>query len=253
MSVDVTMTAPIDGKEVAAVTGAASGIGRATVRRLAEDGFAVIAIDRRTDALQTACAELSARGLDVRACSADVTDRGAIHTALATAQRIDVAVAVAGVYWPTTFMTATEDDFRRMYEVNTIGTFVFMQEAARRMGTGGRIITVSSRAAIGGTNFPHYVASKAAVVGLTRAAAMELRPHGIMVNSVAPGFTDTAMTREMPPDQYAAAAALEPSGKAADPDDIANAIAFFASAHTRFVTGQTLFVDGGKSLGGLAP
>lgn len=245
------MTDTVTSREVATVTGAASGIGRATVERLAEDGFAVIAIDRQADALHMFCSALLARGLDVRAAVADVTDRAAIEAALAPAGRIDVAVSVAGVYWPSTFLTATEDDFRRMHEVNVIGTFVFAQEAARRMLAGGRIITISSRAAIGGANFPHYVASKAAVVGLTRAMAMELRPMGIMVNSVAPGFTDTAMTRTMPPDQYAAAAKLEPSGRAADPADIANAIAFFAAPRTHFVTGQTLFVDGGKSLGGL--
>jgi len=95
------------------------------------------------------------------------------------------------------------------------------------------------------------VASKAAVIGLTRAMAMELRESGIMVNSVAHGFTDTPMTRSMPPDQSAAAEALESSGKAANPKVIANAVAFFASPLTEFVTGQVLYVDGGKSLGGL--
>ena len=138
-----------------------------------------------------------------------------------------------------------------MLDVNLLGVFRAVQEVLPRMPAGGRIVTVSSRAAIGGTNFAHYVASKAGVIGLTRAMAMELRPRQIAVNSVAPGFTDTPMTRRMPPDQYAAAQALEPSGRAAAPDDIAAAIAFLASPSTQFITGQTLFVDGGKSLGGL--
>jgi len=135
--------------------------------------------------------------------------------------------------------------------VNVIGTFLPAQEAARRMHAGGRIVTVSSRGALGGTRFAHYVASKAAVIGLTRAMAMELRARQIAVNSVAPGFTDTPMTRSAPAEMFAAWEQLEPSGKAATPDIIADAIAFLASPGTRFITGQTLFVDGGKSLGGL--
>ena len=119
------------------------------------------------------------------------------------------------------------------------------------MVAGGRIVTISSRGALGGTRFAHYVASKAAVIGLTRAMAMELRPARIAVNSVAPGFTDTPMTRSAPPEMFAAWEAIEPAGKAADPAEIAHAIAFFAAPGTRFITGQTLFVDGGKSLGGL--
>ena len=89
------------------------------------------------------------------------------------------------------------------------------------------------------------------MIGLTRAMAMELRRKQIAVNSIAPGFTDTGLTRAMSPEQHAAASALEPTGRPADPAEIANAIAFFASTHTSFITGQTLFVDGGKSLGGL--
>ena len=111
---------------------------------------------------------------------------------------------------------------------------------------------VRSRGALGGTRFAHYVASKAAVVGLTRAMAMELRGRQIAVNSVAPGFTDTPMTRSAPPEMFSAWELLEPSGKAASPDEIAHAIAFLASPGTTFITGQTLFVDGGKSLGGLS-
>ena len=118
--------------------------------------------------------------------------------------------------------------------------------------SGGRIVTISSRGALGGTRFAHYVASKSAVVGLTRAMAMELRDKEIAVNSVAPGFTDTPMTRSAPPEMFAQWEALEPRGKAASPDEIAHAVSFLASPQTHFITGQTLFVDGGKSLGGLS-
>jgi 3-oxoacyl-[acyl-carrier protein] reductase len=165
--------------------------------------------------------------------------------------RVDALVCAAGIYNDARFLDLTEQAFRTMLDVNVVGTFIPAQEAARRMKAGGRIVTISSRGALGGTRFAHYVASKSAVIGLTRAMAMELRERQIAVNSVAPGFTDTPMTRSAPAEMFAAWEQLEPGGKAASPDVIANAIAFLAASSTQFITGQTLFVDGGKSLGGL--
>jgi 3-oxoacyl-[acyl-carrier protein] reductase len=238
-------------KEVALVTGAAQGIGLSIVERLASDGFKTIAVDIKRERVEEETTKLRNAGLDVTGFGLDVCDRRSVAELMSKLERIDVVVCAAGVYWPRYFMEVTEDDFRRIMEVNLIGVFVVAQEAVKRMKQGGRVILISSRGALGGTGFPHYVASKAAVIGLTRAMAMELRKSGIMVNSVAPGFTDTPMTRSMPPDEYAAAEALESAGKAADPKVIANAVAFFASPLTQFVTGQVLYVDGGKSLGGL--
>jgi 3-oxoacyl-[acyl-carrier protein] reductase len=190
--------------------------------------------------------------LPVLAAVCDVCDRAALAAVLDSRPRVDVMVCAAGIYNDAAFLDLTEQAFRQMLEVNVVGTFLPAQEAARRMQAGGRIVTISSRGALGGTRFAHYVASKSAVVGLTRAMAMELRARQIAVNSVAPGFTDTPMTRSAPPEMFAAWEKLEPSGKAASPEVIAHAISFLASPATQFITGQTLFVDGGKSLGGLS-
>lgn len=238
-------------KEIAVVSGGAQGIGGAIVRRLAEDGFSVLALDLKAETVLAHAAALRDEGLDVTGIACDISDRTAVAAALAPLAKIDVAVCAAGIYWPRKFDELVEDDFRRIMEVNLIGVFLLAQEALKKMGPGGRIIPISSRGVAGGTGFPHYVASKAAVVGLVRAMAMELRTRQIAVNSIAPGFTDTAMTRSMPPDQYAASVKLEPSGRAGDPLDIANAVSFLASPRTSFITGQIIYVDGGKSLGGL--
>jgi 3-oxoacyl-[acyl-carrier protein] reductase len=209
-------------------------------------------MDRNASRLEEAVAALTAKALDVTAAVVDVCDRASVVAALDAQPRVDAMVCAAGIYNDAQLLDLTEDAFRTMLEVNVIGTFIPAQEAARRMKPGGRIVTISSRGALGGTRFAHYVASKAAVIGLTRAMAMELRSRQIAVNSVAPGFTDTPMTRSAPEVMFAAWEELEPGGKAATPDIIANSIAFLASASTQFITGQTLFVDGGKSLGGLS-
>jgi 3-oxoacyl-[acyl-carrier protein] reductase len=239
-------------RRTAFVTGAAQGIGLAIVEDLAAKGIRVVAIDRNANRLEAATSALKAKGLDVADCPADVCDRAAIAACLDAQERVDIVVTAAGVYWDRALADLTEDDFRRMMEVNLIGTFVIAQEAVKRMAEGGRVITISSRGALGGTRFAHYVASKAAVVGLTRAMAMELRDRGITVNSVAPGFTDTPMTRSAPEDMFSAWEKLEPRGRAASPAEIAAAVSFLASEQAAFVTGQCLFVDGGKSLGGVS-
>lgn len=241
----------MENKETAFVTGGASGIGRATVLRLAQDGFRVVAIDRNAQAIAQVVAEVAAAGLEAVGRVADVCNRNAVIALLDAESRVDVMVCAAGIGPSRPFDEITDDEFRTVLEVNLLGVFIASQEAVRRMKPGGRVVTVSSRAALGGTGFAHYVASKAGVIGLTRAMAMDLRRQHIAVNSVAPGFTDTDMTRAMTPEQHAAASALEPAGRPANPSEIANAIAFLASPRTSFITGQTLFVDGGKSLGGL--
>lgn len=237
--------------QTAFITGGASGIGLATAHRLALDGFHAVILDLDVAKVTQAVDSLRAQKLQVTGHAVDVRQRAQVTQALSGYPRVDVMVCCAGIGPMRALDDITEDEFRQVLDVNLIGLFICSQEASRRMQAGSRIITVSSRAALGARNFAHYAASKAAVVGLTRAMAIDLRDKGIAVNSVAPGFTDTGMTRALSDEQHAAASALEPGGKPAQPSEIANAIAFFAAPNTSFVTGQTLFVDGGKSLGGL--
>ena len=226
----------------AIVTGAARGIGLAIARRLASDGFAVVATDVDVSAL--------AAETNFTSAAMDVTDRASVRACLDRIGDVHVVVNNAGVAAPMiAFKALTQDELRRVVRVNTLGTFIVAQEAARRMGDGGRIINIASRGYLGGAGASHYVASKAAVVGLTRAMAIELRWRGIAVNAVAPGMVDTPMITDFTPEQMAALLAREPSGRAAPPEAIADVVSFLASPAASVINGQVLIADGGKSVG----
>lgn len=246
------MQGPESGRR-AVITGGARGIGLAIVRRLAEDGFAVTAVDRLAPELGASADALRRDGLDVTAAVADVTDRAAIAAALAPLGHIDVAVAAHGILRVKPFAAISDAEFNRVIEVNLGGTFIVFQEALRAMVAGDRLIAIASRGVLGDNEAASYIASKAGIVGLVRALAFEYRQAAIAVNAVAPGFTDTAMVRDAyTAERFATASRNEPRGRPAHPAEIANAVSFLAAARTTFITGQTLFVDGGKSLGGLA-
>lgn len=235
---------------VALVTGGASGMGLATVEKLARDGFVVVMVDRAADLVQREQKRLQALGLDVQGRVLDVTDEEAVREMIRALPPITALVNNAGVFDERKFLEVTSNDFRRAYEVNLIAAATLTQEIVLRMPEGGRIVNIASRAFLGARNHPHYVASKAAIVGYTRASAMELAPRGILVNAIAPGLIDTPILRSLTPERLAAQLALQPTGKAGRPEDIAQAVSFLVSPSMGFITGQVLFVDGGKSLGG---
>jgi 3-oxoacyl-[acyl-carrier protein] reductase len=237
-------------KPIALVTGGAGGMGLATVERLARDGFAVVMVDRDEALAQRETQRLVDLGLDVQCRVLDLTNEEAVRSLVRSLPPIQALVNNAGIFDERKFLEVTNADFRRAYEVNLIAVATLTQEAARTMPDGGRIVNIASRAYLGAKNHPHYVASKAAVVGYTRASAMELAPRGILVNAIAPGLIDTPILRALTPERLAQQLALQPTGKAGQPEDIAQAVSFLVSAQTGFITGQVLFVDGGKSLGG---
>lgn len=238
------------GLGVALVTGGASGMGLATVERLARDGFSVAMVDRDRALAEREAQRLQAMGLAVQAHVLDLTDEAAVRALVDQLSPVQVLVNNAGIFDERKFDVVSSVDFRRAYEVNLIAAATLTQAVSQQMPDGGRIVNIASRAYLGARNHPHYVASKAALVGYTRASAMELAPRGILVNAIAPGLIDTPILRALTPERLAAQLALQPTGKAGQPEDIAQAVSFFASAQTGFITGQVLFVDGGKSLGG---
>ena len=237
-------------ESVALVTGAAGGMGQAIVRRLALDGFRVVAVDRGEAPLRALAERLRGEGLEIDPRVVDLADEAQIDALIDGLPPLAALVNSAGLFDERKFFDVSQDDFRRMFEVNLIAAASLTQKAAARMAPGAKVVNIASRAYLGARHHAHYVASKAALVGYTRASAMELAERGILVNAIAPGLIDTPMLRALTPERRAAQLALQPTGKAGTPEDIAHAVSFLAGPAMSFITGQVLFVDGGKSLGG---
>lgn len=236
---------------VAVVTGAAGGIGLASSKRLAQDGYRVRMLDLSFERVSAAAATLADEGLAVSAAGIDLRDEDAVRAEIDALPRIDVLVNNAGIFDVIEFDDLTAADLRRMTEVNYIPVFIVSQAAARRMPEDGRIINIASRSWLGARDIAHYAASKAAVVGLTRAMALDLAPKRILVNAIAPGVIETAILDAWDDDARAALAARQPIGRLGKPEDIAASVGFLADPRTGFITGQTLIIDGGASVGTL--
>ncbi len=236
-------------RNTALVTGGARGIGAATAEALERAGWDVVIADRDAAAVAASVAAWAEDHRRIGGVQLDVTDRVAVAATLDRHGPFTLVVnnaAVPADMLPFAEVTAAQ--FERLMRINVLGCFIVGQEAARRM-EGGAIVNIASRGYLGGIGGAHYVASKAAVVGLTRAMAIELRWRGIAVNAVAPGMVDTRMIDNFSPAMRARLTDLEPSGAALDPQVIADTIVFLGSAAGRMMSGQVLLVDGGKALG----
>lgn len=235
----------------ALVTGASGGIGSATARRLAQAG-AKVAVHgfRNVSAAERLAAEIVAEGGEAFAVSGDVTDSLAMRgIADAVAERwggIDILIHVSGTSPNMPFGSITEDGFDALFRDNVWSSLTAMQECARHMGEGARIVNVSSNLSYGPmAGLVPYAAAKAALITLTQGFARELGSRRISINAVAPGAIETAMTAWIPDDIRAGIAAATPLGRMGQPDDVADAILFLASPDARWVNGRTLIVDGG--------
>ena len=235
--------------KTAIVTGAAGGIGLATARRLAEDGFRVVMTDVAKDRLDAAAGTVDG---DVEAVVADLGDADARATLMDRTETLFALVNNAGIFSAKPALELTGDDFRRMYEINTVAMFELCRFAALKMREtgGGRIVNISSRSFLGGPNVAHYASSKGAVVALTRCLSLELAEYGILVNSIAPGVIDTDILKSWDEAERAKLASYQPLGRIGQPDDIANVASMLANPRTDYITGQVIVVDGGRSVGG---
>ena len=247
--------AGLDGR-VALVTGGARGIGAATARRLRADGARVALLDLDEAGAVATAAEVGGIGV-----GCDVTDGAAVQAAVERVVKelgsLDIVVNNAGVTRDNLLFKLTESDWDTVIAVHLKGAFNVSKAAQKHMVAArwGRIINLSSVSALGNRGQANYAAAKMGLQGFTRTLAIELGPFGITVNAVAPGFIVTEMTNATaerlgltPVQLQEASAQAAPVRRVGFPEDIANAIAFFASADSSYVTGQTLYVDGGAKI-----
>jgi NAD(P)-dependent dehydrogenase (short-subunit alcohol dehydrogenase family) len=244
----------VDGK-VALVAGSGGGIGGAGAAGLAREGAVLLCADIDAAAAETTAARIRDAGGRANAFALDVRDRPAVDAAIAAAVsgfgRLDVLLDCAGVSQTASFLDLDPGEWNRVIAVNLTGMFHLGQAAAQQMvrqGSGGSIINVTSQLAeVARPERAAYVASKGGGRSLTQAMALELAPHGIRVNAIAPGPTLTGLTRASyaDPERRRATIAQIPLGRLGEPEDIIGAILFLASDESRWVTGSTVTVDGG--------
>lgn len=242
---------------VVMITGGAHGIGQGIAQAFANAGARVIIADRQGDAAErTANSIASGTGAELLAVAVDVRDAAAVTAAVAQTldrfERIDVLVNNAGIYPNTPVVEMDEAEWDAVFDINVKGMFLVSQAVARAMiarGKGGKIVNISSGAAESGrVGAAHYCASKAAVNMFTRVLALELAPYEIAVNAVGPGLIEVpgwSLTQEY----VDALVASTPMGRIGQPEDVAQAVLYLASPNATYITGTTLYVDGGGLAG----
>ncbi len=245
----------ISGK-TALVTGGGRGIGRAVCLALAAEGvnIAVNYIGSRDEAEETAAA-CAALGVKAMTAEGDVACSEAVEQVFDQVEKelggVDILINNAGITRDTLLVRMSDEDFDKVIEINLRGSYLCMRRAARGMMKRrfGRIISLSSVVALrGNAGQVNYAASKAGIIGMTKSLARELASRGVTVNALAPGYIETAMTAAIPEAAQARMLADIPAGRAGQPEDVAAAAVFLASARAAYITGQVLNVDGGMAM-----
>ncbi|MFD2911088.1 3-oxoacyl-[acyl-carrier-protein] reductase [Jeotgalibacillus terrae] len=242
----------LDGK-TAIVTGASRGIGRSIAIELAKNGANVVVnYSGNEEKAKETAREVESAGTKALVFKADVSNaddvQAMLKETLSEFGSIDILVNNAGITKDNLLMRMKEDDWDQVMDINLKSVFLTTKAAARPMmkQRKGKIINVSSIVGVmGNAGQANYVASKAGVIGLTKTSAKELAARGINVNAVAPGFIETDMTGELPPDVQEAMKQMIPLDRFGKPEDIAKAVVFLASDDADYITGQTIHIDGG--------
>lgn len=252
------MSASIAAPRVAVVTGAARGIGAAIAMRLSADGCDVAILDIDEARCANTVAAVRAHGRRALAVAVDVSDEASVKAAVgAVADGLgapEVLINNAGVFFERMSHRTGLDDWNRIIDINLRGVFLMSRsmQPFLKSARDGRIVNISSVAALGHIGQSAYSAAKAGILGLTRTLSIEYGPLGVTVNAVAPGFVLTDMTRATAErlgvglEQFVAEATREvPVGRSGTPEDVAQAVAFFADPRSGYVSGQVLYVAGG--------
>jgi 3-oxoacyl-[acyl-carrier protein] reductase len=249
----------LDGR-VALVTGAKGGIGFATARRFAREGAKVCVADVDGDGATTAAGKIDEENLDVFSARLDVTNRTEVEACVQETVerfgRLDILVNNAGIVRDSLLFKMTDEDWRLVLDVHLTGMFLCSQAAQKHMveRSYGRVVNISSIAALGNQGQANYWTARAGVLGFTKTLAIELGPYGITANAIAPGFIETEMTQATATrlgvdfETFVATAVKSiPVGRSGNPDDIAAAALFFASKEASFINGQVLYATGGPT------
>lgn len=231
------------------VTGAARGIGYTIAQRFLRLGARVFVLDRDCPG------DFAKVNSNLVAFSGNVSSRSDVEkfvsAVLEQSGRVDILVNNAGILRDNVIWRMSEEDFDAVIAVNLKGAWLMCKAVTQPMREQkhGRIINIASRAWLGNFGQSNYSASKGGLIGLTRVLALELARSQVTVNAVAPGLIDTPMTQALPSDTYQALVNAQPGKHAGTAEDVAAAVCFLASDEAGFITGQTLYVDGGKSIG----
>jgi len=245
---------PLSG-QVALVTGASRGIGRAIACRLAEEGASVALFARNAAALGETGAQVEAAGGRALAIAGDVSRpddaRGAVEKTLEALGRLDILVNNAGITRDTLLLRMSDEQWSEVIDANLKGTFLFCRAAAKHFlrQRSGRIINIASVVGLtGNAGQANYAASKGGIIAFTLTLAKELGGRGIAVNAVAPGFIETEMTAAIPAEARQAAAERIPCGRFGKPEEVASVVAFLAGPGSSYIHGSVIRVDGGLAM-----
>ena len=243
----------MDNKKNAIVTGAAKGIGKAIAEKLSGDGFFIVIVDVDNENGSKLAKSMGKDKAYFYNCNIQSEEEvaGLFNKVIKDYKKIDVLVNNAGIIKDNMIHKMTFEDFESVIDVNLKGTWLMCREAAKimREQKSGRIINISSRAWLGNAGQSNYSASKAGIIGLTRVLALELGKYNVLVNAVAPGLIDTPLTQALTEEVRNKLIQAQPTKTMGKPEDIANAVSFLTDENTKFITGQTIYIDGGKSIG----